>query len=152
MTPLDAISKWLNEQDVVEIVLWRFMPIFCDRPQSYRRAGAQETQHLYDQTGCDTGLNDNTQVFEVPPNNYFMMGENRDNSTDSRVPPDQGGVGYVPDRNIIGYVSTHAGEQGEPIEIIDFLVDGPQLYREEDQDKRMSIFVRTCRNNRMCRL
>ena len=28
-----------------------------------------------------------------------MMGDNRDNSTDSRVPPDQGGVGYVPFEN-----------------------------------------------------
>lgn len=52
------------------------------------------------------------------------MGDNRDNSTDSRVPPDQGGVGYVPDRNIFGYVSTDAGGRGEPIEMIDFLVDG----------------------------
>ena len=31
-----------------------------------------------------------------------MMGDNRDNSTDSRVPPDQGGVGYVPFENLEG--------------------------------------------------
>ncbi len=31
-----------------------------------------------------------------------MMGDNRDNSTDSRVPADQGGVGYVPFENIEG--------------------------------------------------
>jgi signal peptidase I len=31
-----------------------------------------------------------------------MMGDNRDNSTDSRVPPEIGGVGYVPFENIIG--------------------------------------------------
>ena len=31
-----------------------------------------------------------------------MMGDNRDNSTDSRVPPDQGGVGYVPFENLVG--------------------------------------------------
>jgi len=50
----------------------------------------------------DTGFNDNTGVYEVPPGNYFMMGDNRDNSTDSRVPPDQGGVGYVPFENLVG--------------------------------------------------
>jgi signal peptidase I len=41
---------------------------------------------------------DNTDVYHVPPNNYFMMGDNRHNSTDSRFPQ----VGYVPFQNIIG--------------------------------------------------
>jgi signal peptidase I len=31
-----------------------------------------------------------------------MMGDNRDNSTDSRVSPDQGGVGFVPFENFVG--------------------------------------------------
>jgi signal peptidase I len=31
-----------------------------------------------------------------------MMGDNRDNSLDSRVPPTSGGVGYVPFENLIG--------------------------------------------------
>jgi signal peptidase I len=31
-----------------------------------------------------------------------MMGDNRDNSTDSRVPPEQGGVGFVPSQNLVG--------------------------------------------------
>ena len=50
----------------------------------------------------DTGYIDNTELFTVPANSYFMMGDNRDNSTDSRVPPDQGGVGYVPFENLVG--------------------------------------------------
>ena len=48
------------------------------------------------------GFLDNTEVYQVPPGDYFMMGDNRDNSTDSRVPPDMGGVGYVPFENLIG--------------------------------------------------
>jgi signal peptidase I len=46
----------------------------------------------------DSGFSDNTDVFLVPPGKYFMMGDNRDNSTDSRFPQ----VGYVPFENIIG--------------------------------------------------
>jgi signal peptidase I len=50
----------------------------------------------------DKGLLNNTDVYTVPSGEYFMMGDNRDNSTDSRVPPDSNGVGYVPFQNLIG--------------------------------------------------
>jgi signal peptidase I len=43
---------------------------------------------------------DNTPVFTVPPDHYFMMGDNRDNSSDSRDP--SSGVGYVPAENLVG--------------------------------------------------
>ena len=45
---------------------------------------------------------DNTGVYMVPEGHYFFMGDNRDNSTDSRVPQSAGGVGYVPYENLIG--------------------------------------------------
>jgi len=50
----------------------------------------------------DDGFLDDTQEYAVPPGHYFMMGDNRDNSTDSRVPPESQGVGYVPFENLIG--------------------------------------------------
>ena len=51
--------------------------------------------------GTDGDL-DNTDAFVVPEGHYFMMGDNRDNSSDSRVNPMIGGVGMVPAENLVG--------------------------------------------------
>lgn len=52
----------------------------------------------------DIGLqaSDNTGVYQVPEGHYFFMGDNRDNSADSRLGPQVQGVGYVPLENLIG--------------------------------------------------
>ena len=47
---------------------------------------------------------DDTPEVVVPPGEYFMMGDNRDDSLDSRVSARDGGVGYVPEENLIGRV------------------------------------------------
>ena len=45
---------------------------------------------------------DNTGVYTVPQGHYFFMGDNRDNSADSRLAQQAGGVGFVPYENLIG--------------------------------------------------
>jgi len=66
----------------------------------------------------DDGPLDNTGVYTVPEGFYFCMGDNRDNSLDSRV---QGptGVGFVPAENLVGRA-----------EILFFSTDGTATWYE----------------------
>ena len=48
------------------------------------------------------GFGDETPVFTVPDGHYFFIGDNRDNSQDSRYGRAVGGVGFVPAENLIG--------------------------------------------------
>jgi len=93
------------------------------------------THHIIESAGDEGGF-DNTPVFVVPPDHYFMMGDNRDGSNDSRARKAGGGdtcntdtidqsnsgclsvVGFVPKENLVGpakilfwsYVTSEASE------------------------------------------
>ncbi|HWL83688.1 MAG TPA: signal peptidase I [Roseomonas sp.] len=78
--------------------------------------GAQPVQHRILEAS-DEGPYDNTPEFVVPPGNVFAMGDNRDNSLDSRDM--DRGVGFVPVENLVGRA-----------EMIFFSVDGSAAWWE----------------------
>jgi signal peptidase I len=65
----------------------------------YKETFPEGTTHFVIEKDGDRGFWDNTNVYTVKPGHFFMMGDNRDNSTDSR---DEGSVGEVPFENLVG--------------------------------------------------
>jgi signal peptidase I len=55
------------------------------------------------------GMFDEMQEITIPPGRLFVMGDNRDNSADSRVPLDAGGVGLLPVSDLVGRVDALVG-------------------------------------------
>ncbi len=78
----------------------------ADAMRAQGRIAVQETtadgKPYVTYSGAGYGDVNNTPVFLVPAGHYFFMGDNRDNSLDSRVSPTTGGVGFVPAENLVG--------------------------------------------------
>jgi signal peptidase I len=81
---------------------------FTEDPEAPGRRVLQLVEHRPDgkpYVTYDAGPDhegDDTQVYVVPVAHYFFMGDNRDNSLDSRWPKAADGVDYVPAANLIG--------------------------------------------------
>jgi signal peptidase I len=69
-----------------------------DGPTVYREILPNGVSHLIREIS-DKQFYDNTPVYTVPEGHYFLMGDNRDSSQDSRA---LSRVGYVPHENLVG--------------------------------------------------
>jgi signal peptidase I len=72
---------------------------FCRYPRYRETLPDGRSYEVLDQIH---GLADDTPVYRVPTGNVFVMGDNRDDSADSRFSPDVGGVAFLPEDNLIG--------------------------------------------------
>jgi signal peptidase I len=73
--------------------------LFCAYPRYRETLPGGRSYDILDQTD---GPSDDTPAVLVPEGHYFMMGDNRDDSEDSRYPVEVGGVGLLPEDALIG--------------------------------------------------
>jgi signal peptidase I len=73
--------------------------ILCRYPRYRETLPGGRSYDVLDQVD---GLADDTPLYRVPAGNYFVMGDNRDDSADSRFSPAVGGVAFLPGDNLIG--------------------------------------------------
>jgi signal peptidase I len=72
---------------------------FCRYPRYRETLPDGKSYEVLDQIH---GVADDTPVYRVPMGNVFVMGDNRDDSADSRFSPEVGGVSFLPEDNLIG--------------------------------------------------
>ena len=98
-----ANKLYINGAPVKDVVVSRaeMADMFGPRPVTQVRETLPNGKSFMTQDFGLGGDLDDTPVYEVPAGHYFMMGDNRDNSIDSRVEMSSG-VGMVPAENLVG--------------------------------------------------
>jgi len=96
----------------IEDHIYQSGPDHYSRINRYIETLPNGKEHMIVERSDDNPGSDNTAVYTVPADHYFMMGDNRDNSNDSRFPY----VGFVPRENLVGRA-----------EFIFFSIDGSAL-------------------------
>ncbi|WP_426016849.1 signal peptidase I [Brevundimonas sp. DWR2-3-1b1] len=98
-----ANKLYINDKPVQDVVVseQEINDIFGPRPVTEVRETLPEGRSFMTQDFGPGNDLDDTPVYAVPAGHYFMMGDNRDNSIDSRV-EQSSGVGMVPAENLVG--------------------------------------------------
>jgi signal peptidase I len=92
LVPRRLFGDYLYDEGPSVVVLKQYLEALP------RGSGTPPEEHRIIEVGNDGPL-DNTPVYIVPQSHYFAMGDNRDNSQDSRV---LSAVGYIPADNLVG--------------------------------------------------
>ena len=74
---------------------------YCAYPRYRETLPGGRSYEVLDQVELSNGPDD-TEVYTVPEGHYFMMGDNRDESADSRFTLDEEGVGFLPRDHMVG--------------------------------------------------
>jgi signal peptidase I len=93
LVPRRAMGDYMYQEGGAVVMLRQYIEMLPGN-----KPGEPVVEHRIIKIG-DNGPLDNTPVYEVPPGHYFGMGDNRDNSQDSRV---LSMVGYIPAENLVG--------------------------------------------------
>lgn len=86
------------ERKPVDDFIYERNPGQFSRMNQYLEVLPNGREHLIVEQSDEQPGSDNTKEFTVPEDHYFMMGDNRDNSNDSRF----GSVSFVPRENLVG--------------------------------------------------
>lgn len=86
------------ERKKIDDFIYEQNPGQFSRMSQYLEVLPNGREHLIVEQSDNQLGSDNTPEFKVPEKHYFMMGDNRDNSNDSRFD----GVGFVPRENLVG--------------------------------------------------